>query len=418
MREESFTLERMSVEPTHYRVLSHKTILLWAVAIIATGVGLAIWLLLAYGRDDPLGAIRTAGTVVVGSGGGAALLLAARRQRSAEIALLQKDRDQADVARAHALQERVATENQADAAECRITDLYTQAVEQLGSDKAPVRIGGLYALERLAHDNRQQRQTIVNVLCAYLRMPYQRPEPDDLDPLTASGDLQEREVRLTAQRLLTTHMRTGSPEFWAGMDLDLTGALLIDFLLIEGGFHRASFKAATFAGTTLFLDMSFPHYAAFDEATFVGDTHFSGTTFSGDARFENATFRSSVEFGGYLKSHAAKFTGQAKFQGVTFGGDTSFSEAIFNGWTYFGKSRTGKPATFDGKVTFRGAHFNTSAKFTNTTFADEAVFKDVSFHAKKPSRVPTLDATTDFRSATFTLGIPPEVTPFLDQERP
>jgi hypothetical protein len=34
----------------------------------------------------------------------------------------------------------------------------------LGSDKAQVRFGGLYALERLAQNNPTQRQTIVNVL--------------------------------------------------------------------------------------------------------------------------------------------------------------------------------------------------------------------------------------------------------------
>ena len=59
-----------------------------------------------------------------------------------------------------------------DATERRITELYTKAVEQLGSDKAPVRLGGLYALERLAQDNPAHRQTIVNVICAYLRMPF------------------------------------------------------------------------------------------------------------------------------------------------------------------------------------------------------------------------------------------------------
>jgi hypothetical protein len=43
-------------------------------------------------------------------GGGTALLHAARGQRSTEIVLKQKDRDQTEVARAHALQERVAAE--------------------------------------------------------------------------------------------------------------------------------------------------------------------------------------------------------------------------------------------------------------------------------------------------------------------
>jgi uncharacterized membrane protein YidH (DUF202 family) len=171
-----------------YRVLSVRAIVTWAVVIVSAGVGVAVWLLLTYTGGDTaanrvqLEAIRTVGTIVVGTGGAAALLLAARRQRSAEIALNQKDRDQADVARTHALQERVAEQTrqhqervaaatEPDAEARRITDLYTKAAEQLGSDKAPVRLAGLYALERLGQDHVEQRQTIVNVLCAYLRMP-------------------------------------------------------------------------------------------------------------------------------------------------------------------------------------------------------------------------------------------------------
>ena len=59
-----------------------------------------------------------------------------------------------------------------DTTEQRITELYTKAVEQLGSNKVPVRFGGLHGLERLAQDNPAHRQTIVNVICAYLRMPF------------------------------------------------------------------------------------------------------------------------------------------------------------------------------------------------------------------------------------------------------
>ena len=70
-----------------------------------------------------------------------------------------------------------------DATERRITELYTKAVEQLGNDKAPVRLGGLYALERLAQDNPAHRQTIVNVICAYLRMPFPpQRQPESRSP--------------------------------------------------------------------------------------------------------------------------------------------------------------------------------------------------------------------------------------------
>lgn len=38
-----------------------------------------------------------------------------------------------------------------------------------------MRLAGLYALEHLAHSNVEYRQTIVDVICACLRMPYTAP---------------------------------------------------------------------------------------------------------------------------------------------------------------------------------------------------------------------------------------------------
>ena len=48
-------------------------------------------------------------------------------------------------------------------------DRYTKAVEQLGSDKIEVRLGGIYALERLMRDSSTDQPTIVEVLAAYIR---------------------------------------------------------------------------------------------------------------------------------------------------------------------------------------------------------------------------------------------------------
>jgi hypothetical protein len=89
-------------------------------------------------------AVKTGATIALGTGGAAYLLLAYRRHRLEEV----------------------------DTRERRITELYTNAVEQLGHEKAPVRLGALYSLERLAQDNPVHRQTVVDVVCAYLRMPY------------------------------------------------------------------------------------------------------------------------------------------------------------------------------------------------------------------------------------------------------
>ena len=51
----------------------------------------------------------------------------------------------------------------------QITDRYTKAIEQLGSDKLDVRLGGIYALDRIAKDSPADRATIAEVLTAYVR---------------------------------------------------------------------------------------------------------------------------------------------------------------------------------------------------------------------------------------------------------
>ena len=102
--------------------------------------------------------IRTGLSVGAGVAGALALVLAVRRQWLAE---------------------RAQQSSEYDARDRRVTELYVKAADQLGTDKAPVRLAGLYALERLAQDNSNQRQTIVNVICAYLRMPYTPPRQRD-----------------------------------------------------------------------------------------------------------------------------------------------------------------------------------------------------------------------------------------------
>jgi uncharacterized protein YjbI with pentapeptide repeats len=288
-----------------------------------------------------------------------ALLLAARRQRSAEIALKQKDREQAH-------RERVAAATEIDAAERRITDLYTKAADQLGSDKAPVRLAGLYALERVAQNNPEQRQTIVDVLCAYLRMPFDvpgQPPEDAADEraVTAYRErVQEREVRLTAQRLLSEHLVPGEPAFWTDIALDLTGATLINF-----GMPHCTVRRATFMG-----------------ATFFGAAHFSSTTFAGRADFWSATFL----------------------------GEAWFRLTSFHANTHFGR------ATFHGPVTFEGATFLDIADFQSASFNDEATFLACTF-TSEPGTLDMLtrgDAPyTVFQNVSFSTGPPVEVAPYL-----
>jgi uncharacterized protein YjbI with pentapeptide repeats len=53
--------------------------------------------------------------------------------------------------------------------EGQVTDRYTKAIEQLGSDKLDIRIGGIYALERIARDSARDHPTVMEVLTAFIR---------------------------------------------------------------------------------------------------------------------------------------------------------------------------------------------------------------------------------------------------------
>jgi uncharacterized protein YjbI with pentapeptide repeats len=65
--------------------------------------------------------------------------------------------------------------------EGQITERFTRAIDQLGQtddDKLDVRLGGIYALERIARDSKSDRGPIIEVLTAFLR-EHARWKPDD-----------------------------------------------------------------------------------------------------------------------------------------------------------------------------------------------------------------------------------------------
>jgi hypothetical protein len=146
------------------------------------------------------------------------------------------------------------------------------AATQLGSEHAHVRITGVYALERLAQNNSDQRQVIVNVLCAYLRMPHTIDGTDSTEPDTDRGldRTQERQVRLTAQRLLTTHLRRdhSGDAFWPDITLDLAGATLLGFNLAHCHLHGATFDNARFTGDARFINTVWTGPVDFTRARF------------------------------------------------------------------------------------------------------------------------------------------------------
>ena len=260
------------------KALSSRTIVWWAVGLAVTAAVAVtlLWLFLGGGDQASahrLDALRTAASLVLGAGGAAALLLAARRQRYVELDLEQKEHD---------------------ANERRVTELYGKAADQLGSDKAPVRLAGVYALERLAQDQPRHRQTVVNLLCAYLRMPYTPPEsPADTE------NAQEQLVRMTVQDVLEAHLRPADQDrFWPDIELTITGTTLEFFWFRECRVRRASFRHTTFREIAAFRDSEFTESADFHRTRFDGTADLRRVAFGPRrANFRNTTFAGDVDFG-------------------------------------------------------------------------------------------------------------------------
>ncbi len=263
--------------------------------------------------------------------------------------------------------------------EWRRTKLFAKAAEQLGADQAPVRMAGVYALARLGQLDAEQRQVVVNLLCAYLRMP----APPGAD----------REVRATVMTVLAGKLRD-----WPGMDLDLSGAVLA-----ECDLRGVKVRHARFAGTHV------TGAAAFDDATIRKTADFTGARFDGETWFQQTRFRRGADFtgaaltGGYTGFNLARFDGKAVFFRTRFGpvefrmtrfGDLDCTEGEFEGPVQVIAQVSGSAffsgAVFRDAVAFcrpaalcRQADFPTTFKgcvdFTGTRFDGHADFSKVEF---------------------------------------
>ncbi|WP_440098436.1 pentapeptide repeat-containing protein [Streptosporangium sp. H16] len=297
-------------------------------------------------------AVKTGLTVGAGAVGLVALLLGVRRQW---------------------LGERTQAYQEYDAGERRVTELYTKAADQLGHDKAAVRLAGLYALERVAQDNPEHRQTVVDVICAYLRMPPAPAAPGEAEPADREEtiDPQELQVRATAQVILRNHLRWSASEpvrpatFWPDIDVDLTGAWLVKLGFVDCRMRRAGFGGARFDG-----------FARFDRAVFGGVAVFGGAVFSGRAAWGEANYKAGFE-GAVFKDESvfrqAVFALRADFRGVTFEREAFFNRAVFRDRALF------RGTTFEGTVLFGDAMFEDEAVFRQATFAGGTSFGETVF---------------------------------------
>lgn len=135
-----------------------------------------------------------------------------------------------------------------------VTERYTKAIEQLGNQQLAIRVGGIFALERIGHDSERDRTTVVNVLTSSLfrELPTTNGSPGT--PV-AMAKAEEAALMVALMRLrrpgepnhLASYLR-GNPSF---ENADLRGAYLADSGMTKFPLFYANLSEADLSRTVL-----------------------------------------------------------------------------------------------------------------------------------------------------------------------
>lgn len=157
----------------------------------------------------------------------------------------------------------------------QVTDRYTKAIEQLGSDTLDIRIGGIYGLERIARDSARDHPAIMEVLSTFIRghgrFPNQASAEDRArNPMLIGTDIQaalsvigrrnrENDIRpiglyganFTGARLADAHLANADLNHAHLHHAYLRDATLNSAILTEADLTGANLRSANLTGAIL-----------------------------------------------------------------------------------------------------------------------------------------------------------------------
>ncbi|GAA3460778.1 pentapeptide repeat-containing protein [Saccharothrix longispora] len=195
---------------------------------------------------------------------------------------------------------------------------FARSVELLGHEAEQVRVGAMHALAGLARSREEYRQTVLDVLCAYLRRPFATTDAED-----APRDERELEVRLTAQRLVADLLPRDDEPDARRYDLDLTRAYLEYFDISHRQVGDLTVRAAHLAESNSFHHVVVRGGAWFTDSVSEGRLYLHDMTFHGKAWFSRFTCRDRTDFA------RSRFLGPNKFAGTRFTAPVGFADAVF-----------------------------------------------------------------------------------------
>ena len=289
---------------------------------------------------------------------------------------------------------------------------YTKAVEQLGDEKAPVRMGGVYTLVGLVdewleeesirkyEDRLKEGQVIINNLCAYIRSPFTLASHyDELmqDTPGAEGVYQDKvqefyadkatldseaDVRLSIIKEIHDRIQgpdKNTPGAWSDFEYDFSGSTFFYPIDLTNSYYA---KPINFSGST------YKGRAYFTGSTYKGWANFNDSTYQSGANFSHSIYQSGADFSHSIYQSGANFSHSTYQSGANFNDSTYQSRANFNDSTYQSRANF-SDSTYQSRADFSGSIFCSDVYFGTYIFNDPSrftkyapIFYDETYHQK------------------------------------
>lgn len=283
-------------------------------------------------------------------------------------------------------------------------DRYLKAVELLDSAHSYTRLGAVHALVTLVdeylvdeslseEEKRTEGQRIVDVLCAYIRAPFELAfRYDELSQNKPSphGSYRENyqefsvhraellaEAKVRQQALQEIHRRLrhfpqgdrrshveGS---WSGFEYDFSNSVFFYPVDMKDSWYQnsvdfsgctyydsAEFSGSTYERSAYFCDSTYYDWVFFNNSTYFGDAQWSGSAYHDSARFSWSVYYGEVSFhdsvyGGSVFFDQSLYYDEALFYSSTYRSETGFDGSLYRGSVFVNDS------VFDGEVSLYGS---------------------------------------------------------------
>ena len=282
---------------------------------------------------------------------------------------------------------------------------YTKAVEQLGDEKAPIRMGGVYTLVGLVDEWLEEKnleyserlkegQVIINNLCAYIRSPFPlyaryykliKNGPDQAETYRNGPEIfyedksklgAEIDIRLNIIKEIHNRLQGKATRpwgIWSNFEYNFSGSVFFYPVDLKNSYYKkpVNFSNSSYIERVNFEGSTYDSKADFSESIYAKENSFSTQTkssyYKSETKFKNSQYLCHTDFSGSIYRDGAEFSGSIYLR------EANFTDSVYKGEANFSSSTYRGEADFSGSIFYREIYFDYSTySDSSSRFLDRA----------------------------------------------